>query len=187
MYRRAGFAISCLYKCVCFCKCVSVCVCWKSVTQQSYWRYLVHSPGYRESCLLRLAFSPLGHLSGHPAGVWPALRGCSAFPAQSQTMVAASLGAECLRDAAGPGGGAAGSLFPAPSLWPPAARPELWAASPPRLWSVGTPPPTLPLCYTSNQRFHLERGLHRCCRCQRPRCWLPEQDCSCPPGIFVLD
>ena len=51
----------------------------------------------------------------------------------------------------------------------------------------GDPPPPLPLCYTSNQRFHLGRGLHRCCRCQRPRCWLPEQDCSCLPGIFVLD
>lgn len=53
-----------------------------------------------------------------------------------------------------------------PQLWPPALRPGLWCASLPPLWSVGTPPP--PLCCRCNQKFHLERGLHRYCSMSAP-------------------
>lgn len=52
----------------------------------------MHSPAYQESCFLHLAFSPLGHLSGHAAHVWPALCGSMAFPAQTQMMVQEALG-----------------------------------------------------------------------------------------------
>lgn len=147
----------------------------------------MHSPGYRESCLLRLAFSPLGHLSGHPARVWPALRGCSAFPAQSQTMVAASLGAECLRDAAGPGGGAAGSLISCPLALATCCQARAVSCFSSSSVVRGDHPPHCQCALYLTGGSTWKGGFTDAAACQRPRCWLPEQDCSCLPGIFVLD
>ena len=167
MYRRAGFTRKLFLKvyvflqvCVCVCVCgvcVCVCVCVLKLSHPAVLLKVSSAfsslPGelFPPSCLLS-AGSLLSAWSPCP---------CVAGPLQLDGLPSTD------PDDGGrkPWGGVSVS---SPQLWPPALRPGLWGASLPPLWSVGTPPPPLPLCCRCNQKFHLERGLHRHCSMSAP-------------------